>query len=560
MSNLRTIVTLLLLALVLLAANVVLRFGKSDATPVSRQSLVDPQAEVIAVRFERNGDRPFELHKADSWEIVQPYRSVANSQAVLKLLDSLMTARIVDTASDSELVRIGRSPEDFSLDRPRVRVTLTMTSGVTETLSFGSVSPAGDAVYASVAGDSSIYLIPLETMEVVDVQVDSLRFKFLMNFDIKSVVSVDLRDGSGTAYSFVHDADGWTSSSGKASAEKVEEFLGKLLTAEARTFVWPLGATNESEVASSSLLSGYGLDPESAVVVSLKDANGSSCQLSFGKEGENGIYAFAQNSTAIVTVPVELRDMVIGCHARFVDSRLFRMELASINTFALLDGDVNCIFSKGTDGKWNLESPISAPADSAFVGNVLDRVLRLTSADLAKSGVKISIGTDIAPVVVGRERVLGSDSISLARSLQVLAIPSEQVKRIVRTSATADGVAQSSVLFDAVRRDWNIEGEQVGGVVDSDGVSKVLSSIKSLMARRVVAIKATAADLPVYGLDRPYLNLAIDRDVTDAVRRNIIVGAKTKNGRYLTIGAADAIFEVSDEVVRALSVPIVNNK
>ena len=51
--------------------------------------------------------------------------------------------------------------------------------------------------------------------------------------------------------------------------------------------------------------------------------------------------------------------------------------------------------------------------------------------------------------------------------------------------------------------------------------------------------------------------MAVDQDVDNAVRRNIIIGKKTKGGRFATIGSSDAVFVMGEEQVNRLSVAIV---
>ena len=70
-------------------------------------------------------------------------------------------------------------------------------------------------------------------------------------------------------------------------------------------------------------------------------------------------------------------------------------------------------------------------------------------------------------------------------------------------------------------------------------------------------LKVLAADLDDYGLDKPSLTIAIDQEVDAAVRRNIMVGKKTKGGRFATIGASDAVFVIGDEVLNRLSADII---
>ena len=91
-------------------------------------------------------------------------------------------------------------------------------------------------------------------------------------------------------------------------------------------------------------------------------------------------------------------------------------------------------------------------------------------------------------------------------------------------------------------------------------MARVLKALAPLKALRVERLKVSASGLAAYGLDRPVVRLAVDLDRANAVRRNILIGARTPDGgHYATVGAADAVFVVSPEVVEALSAPLVEN-
>ncbi len=56
---------------------------------------------------------------------------------------------------------------------------------------------------------------------------------------------------------------------------------------------------------------------------------------------------------------------------------------------------------------------------------------------------------------------------------------------------------------------------------------------------------------------RDRLTVAIDLAKEDSIRRNILVGDKTHNGRFATVGASDAVFVLPDSACDELSQDIV---
>ena len=102
-----------------------------------------------------------------------------------------------------------------------------------------------------------------------------------------------------------------------------------------------------------------------------------------------------------------------------------------------------------------------------------------------------------------------------------------------------------------------MESSETGGVPDIDSVNAVAAVLNPLVATRVVALKASDSELAGFGLEFPEYTVAVDRVQENSVRRNILIGGKTKGGRYVTIGSSGSIFVVPDKVVKVLMARIV---
>ena len=357
----------------------------------------------------------------------------------------------------------------------------------------------------------------------------------------------------------VRGESGWRVKDAVASQQKVSDFLSKITSATAESFVWPVGASNETAHASTALLAGYGLDPDTAVTVTLKDVDGTDRRVSFGKEAQDGkVYALVHGGAAIVTLPASLRAMAEQDAALFTDPRLFPSDSRSVGSFSLLDHDVLYAFVRGKDGGWSLESPIVARADNASVDAVLSRVLSLSASDSvsAEEGIAVSLSTNSAKAVVSRESVFGTLAPEDLRSREIMKIDPTLVKRVVRTGG-AEGAGPVSVVYDRERKIWTVENGVTDAVPNQKGIESVILSLSPLTALKIEKLKVLAADLDDYGLDKPSLTIAIDQEVDAAVRRNIMFGKKTKGGRFATIGASDAVFVIGDEVLERLSADII---
>lgn len=557
MRNRRVILVLLLLIGLLAALEAFLGRGSQRMRALARSVLCENAADSTSLVLARRGEPQTVLARDGVWRLRQPFAAVAEEPVVLKLLDSLARAPVEESISEVELLRLGRTRADFALEEPPLRVTLSNDAACVS-LSFGLLTPSGDGVYAAVDGERSVLIVPSSVLAAVDLPVDRLRRRRLFGYGEDAVASFDIKQGPGVILSFARDGAGWRLGTETAASAVVTRFLKDLTSLAAQTFVWPTGATNESAQASASLLAGYGLDPETAVTVTLKRSGGRNASLSFGnRAGEKAVYALIHSGGAIVTVPSAAKDAALQDLARFSDTRLFRMEAEKVSAFSLSDGDMSLSVSRVGTSSWRLDAPIAAPADSAAVEALLSRVLALSSADLDSSGLQVSLGGAASPQAVSRAAVFpDGGGFERFRAKEIVDFRGETVKRLVSTDGTADARGVS-VVFACDRRAWNVERAPEGAVASTDGIARVLDALMPLTALRVERLRAATADWTRYGLERPVLRLAVDLERENAVRRNILVGAETpEGGRYATVGAADAVFVVSDEAFKALASPL----
>ena len=559
MRNAKSIIILLTIIAVAAALDYFVYFGKGPSSTSKRTTLVDFQSEAASVRIERVGSPAVVLDRGlGGWRLTDPFASGADEQAVMKLVDVLTQTPVVEVISDSELLKLGRTRADFSLEEPVLTVTLTGMDKSVCRFMFGSATPTQDGVYASVEGVDAVFILGKPAFSFVDVRPDDLRQRSLLPLGGAWVTSFEIKREGIPLLEFLRTGAGWNVGSEKASSQKITEFIDDLTTASAVSFIWPVGSSNETDHATSSLLAGYGLDPDSAVTVTLNDINGKSRRLSFGKEADDGnVYALVQNGNAIVTVPSKLRDFARQDPVMFTDSRLFPVEARSVNGFSVSsDGSLYSLV-RDKDGKWGLESPVVAPADQEASDALLSLILSLSPADVVKeNGVAVSVLTNMSKVLIPRERILGKRTFEDLRSREMLKIDAPLVKRIVSTVG-GKTPKTASVVYDRERRQWNLDTEADGVAVNVKGVESVLSVLNPLAAVRIEKLAVVAADLDDYGLDTPFLTVAIDQDSDETIRRNILIGKKTRGGRFATIGSSDAIFVISDATVSRLSASIV---
>ncbi len=553
MNDKKTILLLFILTAVFAAINVLLSIcGGSRVSITETRTLVDPSETPDEFFVARRGGEKIRLVRKDGWRLVEPYDASADERTIAKALDALSQTPVAQSVSEHDLLRLGRTRADYDLEKPALFVKV----GRGGIISFGSRTPDGKGVYASVAGVDSVFVIPTNVIAAVDLKAADFRRRALFHSGPDSVTAFDVKRASGSLLSFSRDGSSWCVGDEQASASKVDEFLRALTGALAASFVWPTGAANESGSVSSSSLAAWGLDPESAVTVTMKCPGGADMQISFGKNAdEKSVYALAQSGKAVVTVDASLKERALADASLYVDTRVFAQAPASVKSFSLSHGGTLVVLARAGEG-WRLDSPISAPADTATVEGILRRILSLSAADRRDEGVQVSLSTNSPRIVVSSERIFAGRDIRDLRSCDILRVDPTLVKRVVVSRASDE--KHVSVVYDRVRRAWNVEssGGNDGAVVDEQAVNKLLSEIAPLKASRIAALRIAPGEQVKYGLEKPFLTVAVDCDSEDSFRRNILIGAKTKGGRFATVGVSDAVFVIPAMVLDVLTRPL----
>lgn len=573
MKNRREIVFLLLGIALAGALNFILvMFGGQKTKLVHRTTILDPTREIAFIEIDRDNQPAIWMSRQERgvWRLIKPYPGSVEETVINRFLDVLSTEVISDSLSDRDLLRIGRQRADFELENPKFVITLKDGEGKTvDRVAFGSVTPSGQSVYASIEGEQSVITVSSNLFATVNVPASGFRKKTLFDIDAKSVVSFEVHRPSGNNLTFVRDGDILKNPNIDSSVNsKAVELLEKMLSLTAVNFHWPTGATNESNSVTASLLAGYGLDSESAVVVNMKCSDGTDRRITLGKRGGDSlVYALAQGDSAVVSVDAAARDLAMQSEETFVDSRLFPMEASAVQAFTLVESDVTYVLKRVGNDKWMIDSPIVVEADSAAAKLVLDRILSLSSSDVIKDEknssvphIAVSLTTNMPPATVAATSVLGKKRIAELRSSEILRFDPLVVKRIVQTTGDK-GENVFAVVYDREKRRWNreVSGAIAPGEVDAKAVERLLSAINPLKADRIVTLKVNADDGVKYGLDKPLLKIAIDQDSENSLRRNIIIGGQAKGGRYATVGSSDAIFVIPTATVRKLSTALGND-
>jgi hypothetical protein len=555
MNDRRLIFRLGIAVAVLALLHLALFFKNDDKALLARRSalVTDVSDEWTAITIDHGGTNLIKMVKGKNWRLEKPYQASVDESAVMRMYDALTVVPLDDSMTDAELTRLGRSRSDFSLDPPTL--TVTLDDGKKKTVvGFGKPIPSGKSVYASVSGVNAVFVVPTNVLATVDRPAGDFRRRTLFAAGPDEVTSFSIKNDTGAVMNFIRDGEVWTADDRQVSAKNVKKLLESVMGAAAVDFIWPVGAVDESASASSALLAGYGLDVESAVTVSMKCLDGVDRWIAFGKPAKEGlVYAFVQNGGAVVTVDSALKDLVVA--EKSAGTRVFPQEASAVSSFTISDGAASYSVARCEAGAWRLDSPVSAPANSAAAETILARILALTATDAAGGDIRVEVTPGRESAKVSRSRVLGDFRFEDLRSREVVKIDPLLVSRLV-FSRSGEPVPVS-VVYDRDRQAWKVERSPVDGIVDTEAVNKLVAALNPLMAASVVKLNVSDSELREYGLERPYAALAVDQRRDDSVRRNILFGNKVEGGRYATLGASDAVFIISDEVFSALSADLI---
>jgi hypothetical protein len=157
-----------------------------DKTP---KILAIPEATVVGLEIKKRSGENTVLSKNDSsvWSITAPSPLPADQSAVSSILNAannLVSDRLIDDNA-TDLASYGLAP---AADE----IVFKLKDGSSKTLLIGDSNPAGNDVYAKVAGDGHLYTMPSSSKTSFDKESKDLRDKRLLTFDQEKATRVEL--------------------------------------------------------------------------------------------------------------------------------------------------------------------------------------------------------------------------------------------------------------------------------------------------------------------------------------------------------------------------------
>jgi len=607
MGNRRIILMLLcgivLSALLLWALQRRVRFfpAEDKAKTVLLEHALD---EVDRVTVER-GDARIGLRREDGrWGMVAPFQAQVDQGVVSRLLDVFESARVKDSQAFQELRQRELSLKEFGLSPAQTRVVLEGPRQRDE-FQFGAFSPLGAEVYVRMNQTEQILVVDASLYGALPRTADDLRSRKLVHGDRALLRTLEVRTPGRPFIKLSKDSGTWRlvqPSSVPASDEKVEALLDVLYGARVEQFIWPTVSNvmdvAETESAFKTRLGVYGLEAETGIQIQLQETGPvPPAKVMLGRppdESAGLTYALLQGGDAIGTVSNDVALAFRVSPSELRDTRLFLESPTSVRRFQVYFRDSLFVLTQ-TNAMWRMETPVADVADQGVVQETVERLLHLKAvaidddntsetrrvnneqtvpisyvelfSDQASWRLAISpddiegkflrvtftnaptvfrvASSNVPPALVGMIGLLS------LRDKTVLAVPSASLRRIT----VKRGVGGPLETVERGKDDsvWRL-GRGMTGKIAAARLDALLARLEGLKADRIESLGLVADSGDAYGFRMPWLEMSVDMDAADAVRKTLLVGKDAGFGkRYAMVRGLDVLFVLGKEELQVLS-------
>jgi len=554
--------TILLFALlgVLAAYFFIFESGKTEDDGVER--VFDLELEkVTQVKVTTGGDHTIiEKVPLEGWQIVDPLRYPADPTALGALLNEFAVLSPARTVADS-----AKDLSEYGLESPAATIELGSGLSNPNVLLIGDLNPTGSSYYAAAQGSRRVFFIAAETNNHLRKSTDALRDRLLIHFDQDKVDEFVIQRRGEKLVGRLDSLGIWRMYEPfKLPAERNEaiSLIGNMHAAKALTFV---------DDAPKSLKP-YGLD-RPAVTATIKSKDGQiNHTISLGKVEGGKLYTMSSERNTVYAVSSQFIAQIDR------DSELFRRKTAfnfrsyEVPKLTMRLGEDTISLVKRSFEDWRIVAPFEMRASDFILNSLLDslEVMKVHKYIPASAANKKRYGLDQAPVMLSltvdnrsipQDILIGAASED-GRTIHVQDPTEEWIYEVSSTGikdlpATTSDVRDKKIMrfkgyqvhmFELVlpdnrvrlRRDqkektvWKLE-EPVSQSADAVTVGRAFSVLDSLYADAFITADPDA-DIAIYGLDRPYMEVTMQiggRDDVPEERLSLLVGKPFPGDRRL---------------------------
>lgn len=534
------------------------------------------------------------LKQDGRWIMTAPFSAAVDQSVVKRFLDAVSTTQPYDRMSSTEMKRRGISIESLGLENPSVAVSME-GGGRRFKFSLGTFSQYGDRVYVMEHGTGIVGVYPARLSDATPRSVDAVRSRSIIEHAPESIGVIEVRSPGAPFVHMEKRAGGWVFTEPikePADSARVEAALMAVHTNRIERFLWPTGVGNvmdtiDSESAFQARLPGWGLSGDATVSVKVRPGNAErAVSIVFGSELPGNpayVYALFPDGESVGAVPAMLKDLFKGDCTQWRDCRLFPESSGDVKTVKIEHPGESLKLARSEDGLWRIVSPSTDFADQAAVEKfvAMTMAMKSQSAEAGKTvhseavACKVEIGFkdherrfsifksskpdlfvmrvdesgecfDVAADMVPDGFKSFSGLLALYDKT-MLSLPANDIKRLTRIVQGSE----PEVALRSLAGVWLCGGDDV-----TAGVSPLIELLASLKSVSVSKPVFTLDDLDACGLRVPSLEIIIDVDAADAVRRHLHIGNPDGAGRrYAVIGGCEALFLIDEKDVSQLEKP-----
>jgi hypothetical protein len=471
---------------------------------------------------------------------------------------------------------------------------------------LGSPTPLGGELYARVDELDQVLVIPAACAAALPSGPDDLRSRKLAHGDGSRVRGLEIRAPGKPFIKLAKEGGTWRlvqPTSGPASDALVNRLIETVYAARVATFVWPVASNTldpyDADPAMKARIELYGLGSDVALQITLQEgASGPPTQFVVGRPVEDSAglrYVLLHGGETIGAVSNDVAAAFSLRPSDLRDTRLFYLRPGEVSRVEVRLEDTLYAFAQ-TNAVWRLQAPAEGRVDQSAVKGMVEQLLQLSAERVTDEGdgALSSGGEGGAPCsyveLVGAQSpcrfVIAGESDALCRitftnapvayhvartnlpaalvsSAGVLSLCDKAIVRlppdaIRRISVRREGASAAETL----RRDsgaavWRL-GEGVAGQIAEEAVAAWTARLAQLQAARVERIGVSADEAGAYGLSAAWMEISVDVDAADALRKTLVVGSQAGPGeRYAMLRGLDVVFVLDADTLRVLSTRLI---
>jgi hypothetical protein len=326
--------------------------------------------DLSKIEIKKKGTEEVALAKNDAgkWQITSPAQLNADQDAVSSMastLSSLNSERVVeDKASDLK---------QYGLSEPAIEVDIASKDGKSRKLLIGDDTPAGNAVFATTAGDPRVFTIASYTKTSIDKSPSDLRDKRLLTADFDKISQVEL-DAKKQSIEFGRNKDAWQIL--KPRPLRADNFTVEDLVRRLKDAKMDLSAINADEKKTASAFS------SGAPVATAKVTDAAGTQELQIRKSKDDYYAKSSAVAGVYKVANDLGQALDKNLDDFRNKKLFDFGFDEPNKVELHDGSKAYFLTKGGPDWWSNGKKM----DDSSVQALIDKVRDLSASKFVDSG------------------------------------------------------------------------------------------------------------------------------------------------------------------------------